>query len=867
MIAAIVAHIVEFARRRAVFVMAACLVLAAAAAVYAATHLTVDTDIERMLPSNVAWRQNERALDDAFPQNNNLLVAVIDGRTPDLAEKAAGELAEKMHGEPRFFTHVRQPDGGPFFDRNGLLFLSTDELEKVSQQLIAAQPLIGSLAHDPSLRGLFDALATFVSGAGADSTAAAQLDPTLAMIGNVVQGIVDGKPQSLSWTELMTGRKADARDLRRFIVTRPVLDFSGLEPGAAASAEIRRLATDLGINVENGARLRLTGPVALDDEQFATLREGALRSTVLSVVMVCVILFVALRSVKLVGAIIVTLAAGFMLTAGFAALAIGSLNLLSIAFGVLFIGLAVDFSIQFSIRYRDQRYRLGAFPAALRGTALTIGPSLVLAAGATAIGFLSFVPTRYTGIQALGWIAGTGMLIAIALNFLLLPALLTLLRPRGEPEAIGFRRAAPLDLWLLERRFWVIGAAVLLAAGSIALLPYVTFDFDPLNLKNPKTESVSTARDLMNDPMTSPYTAEILTPSLEEAKDLAERLGQLPEVAQVVTAASFIPEDQDKKLPIIDDLALLLGPSLNDPQPLPPPSDDKVLKAMKACADKLQSTAKPDSPGARLAAALQAAAARGPAIVPPLREALLAGLLRRLHGLRQMTKAKPLTLASLPSELRDGWITPDSRARIEVFPRGDARDHRVLEEFIAAVHRVAPDATGTPVTIQEAGRLISKAFVDAGIVGIAAITILLGVVLRRLREMLMVMAPLLLAALLTLAVTVIIGRPLNYANIIALPLLLGIGVAFDIYFVMNWRAGLTNHLQSSTARAVLFSALTTLSAFGSLALSNDPGTAGMGELLTISLACTLFCTFIILPALLGRARTAPAEADEREAAG
>jgi hopanoid biosynthesis associated RND transporter like protein HpnN len=865
-IAAIVARIVEFARNRAALVMSACLVLAIAAAVYAAGHLAVDTDIERMLPGNVAWRLNEKALDEAFPQNNNLLVVVIDGRTPDLADKAAGELAEKMQGEPQLFTYVRQPDGGPFFDRNGLLFLSPEELEKVAQQLIAAQPLIGSLAHDPSLRGLFDALATFVSGAGKDAKAVAQLDPTLAMIGDVVQGVVDGKHESLSWQQMMTGRKAEPRDLRRFVVTRPVLDFTGLEPGETARTEIRRLAGELGITPENGMRLRLTGPVALDDEQFATLREGALRSTVLSVVMVCAILFAALRSVKLVGAILATLAVGFVLTAGFAALAIGSLNLISIAFGVLFIGLAVDFSIQFSVRYRDQRHRLGEFPAALRGTAETIGPSLVLAAGATAIGFLSFVPTRYTGIQALGWIAGGGMIIAITLNFLLLPALLTLLRPRGEPEPIGFRRAAPLDRWLIERRRWVITAAALLAIGSVALSPFISFDFDPLNLKNPKSESVATARDLMNDPMTTPYTAEILAPSLKDAEALAERVGKLPEVAQVVTGPSFIPEDQDKKLPVIEDLALLLGPTLNDPQPLPPPSDAEVLTAIAACGETLKSASRPQSPAARLAAALNAAAARGPAIVAPLREALLAGLLKQLDSLRQMTQAKPVTLADLPPELRDGWITPDGRARIEVFPKGDARDPAVLERFVAAVHSVAPDATGTPVTIREAGKLISSAFVQAGIIGVAAITALLAIVLRRPREVALVVAPLLLAALLTLAVTVVIGMPLNYANIIALPLLLGIGVAFDIYFVMNWRAGLTHHLQSSTARAVLFSALTTLSAFGSLALSNDPGTAGMGELLTISLVCTLFCTFVILPALLGPARV-PAAEIQREAAG
>jgi uncharacterized protein len=856
-IAAGIARIVEFACRHAAPVASALILLALAAGLYAAGHLAINTDLDGMLPGDVAWRQNEKALDQAFPQNTDLLVVVIDGQTPELAELAARQLADRLRAEPQLFTYLRQPDGGPYFEQNGLLFLPTAELEAVSQQLIAAQPLLGSLARDPSLRGLFDALALFVGGAAQSGGSTERLNPTLATIADAVQGVLDGKTESLSAQQLMSGEKPEPRELRRFILTRPVRDFTGLEAGGKARAEIRRLAGELGIAPQNGVRLRLTGSVALDDEQFATLRDGALRATILSVVAVCAILFAALRSAKLVAAILVTLAVGFTMTAGFAALAIGSLNLISIAFGVLFIGLAVDFSIQFSVRYRDQRHRLGALPAALGGAALSIGPALILAAAATAIGFLSFVPTRYTGIRELGWIAGCGMVVAILLNFLLLPALLRLLQPRGEPEPIGFRRAAPLDHWLLRRRNRVMLAAALLAAVSIALLPRLSFDFDPLNLKSPLSESVSTARDLMRDPTTSPYTAEILAPSLPEAEALAASLSALPEVAQVVTAATFIPQDQEKKLAIIADLGLLLGPSLTGVTPLPPPSDAEVLKAIVACRDVLRGPAAaggPQSPAARLLRALDAAAARGSAIVAPLRRTLLDGLLQRLAALGRLLQAKPVSLASLPAELRDSWIAADGRARIEVFPAGDVRDHRFLQRFVAAVHSIAPEATGTPVTIQEAGRLISSAFVDAGVVAVAAVTVLLGFVLRRLRDICLVIAPLLLAALLTLAITVVIGIPLNYANIIALPLLLGIGVAFDIYFVMNWRAGETNHLQSSTARAVIFSALTTMSAFGSLALSSDPGTAGMGQLLAISLATTLFCTLLILPALLGPAR-------------
>lgn len=855
MIAEIIARIVDLSRRNAASIAFAALLLSVGSGLYAARHLAIDTDIEHMLPTDLAWRRDDAALDRAFPQNASLLVIVIDGESAESADRAARELTERLRAEPLLFRYVRRPDGGAFFDRNGLLFLPVDDLQATSEQLIAAQPLIGSLARDPSLRGLFDTLALFVTGAGKDQAAIGRLNPTFTAIADAVDAVLLGRSQPVSWRHLMTGRAADPRELRRFVLARPVLDFSALEPGARATAEIRRLAGELAINPQHGVRLRLTGPVALDDEQFATLRDGALKSTILSFVAVCALLFAALRSVKLVGAILGTLIAGLALTAGFAALAIGSLNLISVAFAALFIGLAVDFGIQLSVRYRDLRHRLGTLPEALRGAAESIGPALVLAAGVTAIGFLSFVPTQYTGIRELGWIAGFGMIIAIALNLVLLPAGLALLRPPGEPQPIGFRRAAPVDRFLLERRQWVIGAAAILAAVSLTLLPRVSFDFDPLNLKNPNSESVATARDLMKDPMTAPYPAEILAPSLSKAEAMADRLEKLPEVAQAVTAASFIPGDQEKKLAIIDDLALLLGPTLLPGTILPPPGDSESLRSLAAFRDALQplAAASPSSPTARLAHSLDEAAARGAAITTALRKALLTGLGERLAALGELLQAKPVTLASLPAELHDSWITADGRARVEVFPRGDARDPKTLQRFVAAVRTIAPNATGAPVTIQEAGRLITSAFAQAGIIAGAAITLLLALVLRRLRDVVLVIAPLLLAASMTLAITVAIGMKLNYANIIALPLMLGIGVAFNIYFIMNWRAGQTHHLQSSMARAILFSALTTMSAFGSLALSNDPGTAGMGELLSISLASTLFCTLFILPALLGPA--------------
>ena len=197
------------------------------------------------------------------------------------------------------------------------------------------------MARDPSLRGLFDTLEVFVRGAEKDNNQAAieRLSPTFAAVANAVQAVLNGGSEPVSWQRLMTGLSSDRRELRRFILTRPVLDFDELQPGGRARAEIRRLASELNIDPQHGLRVRLTGPVALNDEQFATLEQGAVGSTILSLVMVGVILYAAVRSVKLVLAMLVTVCAGLALNAGFAALAIGSLNLISVAFGVLFIGL------------------------------------------------------------------------------------------------------------------------------------------------------------------------------------------------------------------------------------------------------------------------------------------------------------------------------------------------------------------------------------------------------------------------------------------------------------------------------------------------------------------------------------------------
>jgi hopanoid biosynthesis associated RND transporter like protein HpnN len=854
----ILVAIVDVCRRHALIVVIPSVLISIGLGYYTSQHLGIDTDTSKLISPDLPWRKREAAFDKAFPQNANLLAVAVEARTPDQAEDATEALTAALQPHTDIFKVVRRPDGGPFFKQNGLMLLPLSDVQAATEQMINAQPLIGALATDPSLRGLFTVLSTALIGVERGDANLDSLESALGQVADTTQSVIAGNPQPLSWQTILTGRKPLSQELRRFIMVQPELDYDALQPGARASAAVRQIAADLHLAEKYGVRVRLTGPVALSDEEFGSVAKGAGWSTSLSFAAVCLILFFALRSARLIAAILITLVVGLITTAAFATAAVGHLNLISVAFAVLFVGIAVDFGIQFSVRYRAERFAVDDLGEALKRATARVGVPLTLAAAATAVGFLSFLPTDYLGVSQLGLIAGVGMIIALALNLTLLPALLALLRPAGEAVPVGYAWAAPIDRFLLRRRKLVLTLAALIAVLGLALSPKLKFDFNPLHLKDPHTESMETLADLMNDPETTPYSLDVMTASVADAADLSKKIGKLPEVFAAVSISNYVPEQQDEKLAALGDAAQLLLPTLSPAHVADPPTDNQILAAMAKCAGQLRAVAigRPKEDGAnRLAAALDQIFQSGPAKLPALDAALITGLKPRLDDLRMALSAKRVTYADLPPDLIRSWVAPDGRARIDVFPKIDVTTNAGIERFAAAVRTVAPQVSGGPIAIQESAQTVVDAFALAGTLAVIAIGILLFVTLRRVRDVALVLAPLLLAALMTLITSIAVGLPLNFANIIALPLLLGIGVAFDIYFVMNWRAGLEGPLQSSTARAVLFSAATTTVAFGSLAASSHPGTSDMGTLLAMALFFTLVCTLFVLPALLGPVKT------------
>jgi hopanoid biosynthesis associated RND transporter like protein HpnN len=861
MLTSLIVTVVEFSCRFAWLTIAAFAGLAGASAHYALGHFALMTDSSQLISTRLPWRQRELAIDRAFPQRTDLIVVVIDGKTPERAEEAAEALAGALAGRPDHFRSVRRPDGSALFRRNGLLFLSPEELGDRLEQLIRAQPFLGTLAADPSLRGLAHALAFIPQAVGSGKVALAEFAPQLKLIAAAFADLLAMREPSLSWSALLTGRPPAAHELRRFIYVRPVLDYGALEPGASATHAIRAAAAGLGLDAGHGVSVRLTGPVPMADEEFATIAEGAPGNVGLTVLSVLLLAWLALRSLRLVLSVFVTLIAGLLVTAAAGLWMVGALNLVSVAFGVLFIGIGIDFAIQLGVRYRAERHLCGNLRGALRSAAREAGVPLALAAAATAAGFFSFLPTEYRGVSELGLIAGTGMMIAFITSITLLPALLTVLEPPAEEAEIGYRWLVPVDRALAFLRVPILIATGVAVLCGLPLLARVSFDFNPINLRSAKAESVATYRDLLRDPAAAGNNIEILAPDATAAARLAVRLRRLPEVADVVGLDSFVPADQREKLEEIAAAARLIAPTLS-PEPLPAPKDAELIAALSETADGFARVAaepwqegdRRGEPALSLASLLRRLADAEPSRRRFAEAALLPGLLRTLDTIRTSLAATAVSADALPEEIIRDWRAPDGRARLEVVPRGNVADNRTLRAFARAVLDVAPEATGPPILIQQSAGTVVFAFAEAGVLAFAAIGLILFAVLRRASDLFYTLLPLLLAGVVTLELCVLLDLKLNFANIIALPLLLGVGVAFKIYYVLAWRAGETNLLASSLTRAVFFSAMTTATAFGSLWLSSHPGTSSMGKLLSLSLATTLIAAVVFQPILMGPPR-------------
>ncbi len=833
-------------------------------------RLGVVSDTDELFDPTLRFRALRIEVEEALPLRADTILVVVDGPSTLSAGDAALDLVERISAEGDPFVAAFAPGVGGFFEQNGLLYLEPSDLDDLADELARAQPFLAELRRDPSVRGVFGQLERATRHLGEEIEGGLDLASVFEGIRAALRDAAELEPHPDAFSDLVLSGAGDDGRTRRFVIVKPVLDHGDFVPGGAAVDRLREIfeAVDY---AGRGIEMAITGDLALKAEEFSIVEGQARLAGLASFIMVFAILWLALGSWRLIFGAIGALLMGLSWTTGFAALAIGHMNLISVTFIVLFIGLGIDFAIHFTMRYQELRLAGTAHLESLEETARGVGGSLVLCAVTTAIGFYAFVPTPYLGVAELGLISGTGMLFSLFASLTVLPAAISL----GDSEAplrTPTSRGLSLPTWSIERPRLVVTLAGLIALAAAFLLPGIRFDANPLNVRDPASESVQAFQELVADEVVNPWSIDVLAPDLAAAQAIAEQAKSLESVEEARTLASFIPVDQEEKLFILEDLAFLLDvPAGGEPAPAVLADNVIALRSFRRALLALKANSEDptlDAVAGRLAADIEAfVAGAGPdeAMMRALHVALVEGIVDRLRRLDRALMAERVELADLPVSLHDRMITAEGAALVEIYPKRDLNDERALAEFVAEVRGIASDATGSSVYMLEASRTIMASLKQALATALVLVGIVVLLLWRSPRYTSLVLVPLLLAAAVTGAISVLSGLSVNFADVIVVPLLLGIGVDSGIHLVHRYRDGNGDRrgteglLSTSTSRAIFWSALTTISSFGSLGFATHLGMASLGQLLCLGVVVMLAANLIFLPALLVLAGKQPPE--------
>jgi uncharacterized protein len=827
-----------------------------AAAAYTATHVSVNSDFSDMIGKDVPYKRTFDEFNKLFPHQDNVILVVVDGDSAEYAETAATELYRAISADRAAIQFVYWPVGETFFRQNGLLYLKTDELAQIADRLAAAQPVLGQLAADPSLRGLTGLIDSGLDAIAEGRAEAGDMSPLLDQITRSIDDRLAGRPQAMSWRSLMSKNPAAVHS-RELLLIKPVQDFHALEPVGAALDRINAARAALPPAIVAHTKVRLTGEAMLAYEEIGSATKGIGVAAALSLVLLAFILVWGLRSLWLAGTAFITIVVGLIWTAFFAVTAFEELNLISVTFAVLFVGLAEDFVIHFGLRVREGIDSGREQTEALGDSAQGAGSALLFLAVATATGFLAFVPTEYTGLAELGVIASGGMVIALFVTLTLMPALLAL-RPLARRPRRSLEAAVSAESGLKRHAGTVAAVALVTAIGALLLLPRLQFDADTFHLKDPTSESVTTLLDLIAGGDAAAYPVDFMVKDLATARELAAKAKADPSVASVTTIENYVPADQQEKLTIIGDMALYLEPILHVPA-VPPPAPAEVREHLTSTIAKIKAAAAAGKLGD--AVSTMTAFADGLAKLKDLPDDELrqadADLFRffpfLLEQLERALSAEPVTIDSLPPTLRRFWIAPGGIYRVEAEAVED-RGHGIVpvQTFVDRMTAIDSGATGPAVANVGAGRAVTDAMMKATAYALIAIGVLLLIVLRDVIDTALAILPLILAGEMAAATAALLDIPLNFANIITLPLILGIGLAGCSHLLLRAREeGQNAQLwETSTPLATVIAAASTVTSFGSLALSAHKGTQSMGILLAIAVFWSLIATLLVLPALL-----------------
>jgi len=802
--------------------------LAAIATYLFVTQLGLNSDLTDLISDRLSFHKNWKEYRREFPYLTDNILVVVSGETAGQADDAAEWLAAKLRGD-NHFEKIFRLNTSRLLEAESLYYLSETDLQKFSGLLQQTKPLWDDFAKEQSLGSYFHGLSA-IGGSRMPPEIFSQLDE-----------ILKGDRLQLDYAEIFG--EPELIDPKRFIELTPRLDYSELLPAQKSIQVLHEIINQSGLS---GVSFGVTGVSALSYEEMKSVSDGAALSGIISFILVALILFWACRSFGLIAVMLVNLVLGLILTAGFAALVVGHLNMISVAFAVLFIGLGVDYSIHLGLHYLENLKRGRQRLEALIDSFSEVGVSLLICTLTTCFGFFAFVPTAYKGVSELGLIAGVGMIINLLVHLTWYPAVLSLMPKRElSPTILKFSVGDIISRFSYRQFVWIRAFGMVLLVVTAILSMKIAFDSNPLNLQDPKTEAYQTYRTLLKDADRSPWTIKLVVDSKAEADELVTKLDSLDSVSQVIGLTSFLPTKLGKKKDILRKAKL---------NPLEKARPVTKAENLEAIAEFVQGLGISTPEERRLRSSLSDLILNAQEDdLDLLRGAIVTPSLNFYRSVQLAADKSRQPGFMLPDEVMERYLSAEGKYRLEVFPKKDLMDMGAMREFADEVLKVAPRATDDPVTLPLTGDAVVEAFIEALILAGILIFLTVFVLSRSLIDSILVMCPLVLGSTLIISFMVVARMDFNFANIIVLPLLLGIGVDSGVHIVHRFRKLASfEDGDSSTSRAIFFSSLTTIASFGTLALSSHRGTASMGVLLAVGTFVMMLSSLGLLPALLHR---------------
>lgn len=803
----------------------------------AVDRFRMSSSLKELIRQETPWRADFDRFEAAFPEYVKTAVVVVSGTAFKQVEDTARRIEAEIRNRPELFRAVYAGENHPFFRDHAFLYLDEDELDDMADRLAEAQPWLTGVAEDPSLRSVLGLVAD-----GIENDPPSGFDTVVGWLEASAWAVVAGSDSTIYWTNEFFG---SGETQYRLILLKSNLAVPETTANAEAVRELREILAIVDPPPE--VSVALTGEVALTHEEIEAAVGGLEMTGLLAIVLLALVLIVGVRSIVIILATFAMLGMGMAWTSAFAMLTVGEYNTLSIVFLVMFFGLGVDFAIHFSLRYQEAvGAGLVSIERALIAATRSVGGAIFICTVTTALGFLGFLPTDYRGLADLGVISAGGMVIAGFLTFTLLPAFYTVCRP-VNPHSMDVPTSERLVRHLVSHRSRVVISMSTLLCAGIAIASHARFDYSVLALKDPQSESMRTLRTLQEDGRATDYALSILSEEPIET----ERLEDLPVVDTVVSLANFVPDGQDDKLLALADLQEMLWSAIEPLRRIDEPSLDILRGSVRQAIQAIDDF---DAGGrfAGLRGALAALEEESPERLLTWQRGVIGNLVEELEWLRRALLVGSVDNTDLPLEVRERMVNAEGKHLTIVLPEENVAPVDALSRFIEGVRKEAPLATGRPVIEWGIGEIVMESFIQAMIFALASIGLVLLLMFHSLRYAVLILVPLAMAVIFTLAAGVVFNTPLNMANILVLPLIFGLGVDNGVHVVDRYRGegDVPRLMHSSTPRAVLLSTLTTVGTFVALSFSPHQGTASIGLLLAVAISLLLLFTVFLLPVLL-----------------